>query len=127
MDNISQLLARYFAVWNERDQERRCALLAQTWAEDGYLLGPLFRADGIDEINGVAAGLQEHFSAHEFRMAGEPSAHNDAVRFAWEIAPVGGDSPVAAGVDFGRLTSDGRIRSIVSFVDLFPAGIEAHG
>ena len=127
MDNISQLLARYFEIWNERDQERRCALLAQTWAEDGYLMGPQFRADGIDEIDGVAAGVQEHFSEHEFRMAGEPSAHNDAVRFAWEIAPIGEESVVAAGVDFGRLTSDGRLQSIVSFVDLFPAGVEAHG
>ena len=126
MHDISQVVERYFEIWNERDQERRCALLAQTWTDDGYLLGPLFRAEGIDEIDGVAAGLQEHFSAHVFRLVGEPSAHNDAVRFAWEIAPTNGESPVAAGVDFGRLTTDGRVRSIVTFIDLFPAGTLDH-
>ncbi len=127
MADIPNVIERYFEFWNERDQERRRLLIGQIWSDDASLIGPLFRADGADGIDGIAAGIQEHFSEHEFRMVGVPNAHNDAVRFGWELVPTTGESAVAAGVDFGRLTTDGRIRSIVSFVDLFPAGVGDHG
>ena len=127
MDGVAQLIGRYFEIWNERGQACRRELIAETWDDEGTLVGPLFRADGADGIDGIAAGLQEHFTAHEFGLVGTPSAHNDAVRFSWEIAPLSGEPPVAAGVDFGTLAPDGRIKSIVTFVDLFPAGADAHG
>jgi hypothetical protein len=75
----------------------------------------------------AAAGLQEQFSAHEFRLVRAPSAHHGAVHFAWEIAPLSGEPPVAAEIDFGTLSPGVRIKSIVTFVDHFPPGVGAHG
>jgi len=35
MTNVNEIVVRYLAVWNERDAERRRALVAKTWTEDG--------------------------------------------------------------------------------------------
>jgi hypothetical protein len=34
MDNLTQLIDRYIAMWNETDAERRRTLIAETWTEN---------------------------------------------------------------------------------------------
>ena len=46
-------------------------------------------------------------------------AHNGAVRFTWSLGPEAGPS-VVEGVDFGTLAPDGRLATIVGFIDKMP-------
>ena len=46
MDNLTKLVDRYIAMWNETDAERRRALIAQTWTEDARYVDPVLQAEG---------------------------------------------------------------------------------
>jgi hypothetical protein len=50
-------------------------------------------------------------------------AHNQRARFSWAAGPGADAEPLIAGSDFAELTADGRLRAVVGFLDLVPAGI----
>jgi hypothetical protein len=63
-------------------------------------------------------GVQERFPGHRFRRTGEVEAHNDRLRFTWDLAPEGGEA-VVAGTDFGVITG-GKLQVITGFFDRTP-------
>lgn len=120
---VAQMVDRYFAIWNETDPAARRALIARTWTEDARYLDPLMSGEGHDGIDAMIAGVQAHaqaqFPGFHFQRTSEVDAHNDHIRFAWEVGPVGGEA-LAGGVDFGVI-SEGRLQSITGFQDFAPA------
>jgi hypothetical protein len=117
MTDAIQLVDRYLDTWNETDPERRRALLADTWTDDGAYLDPLAAGAGLDGIDAVIAGVQQQFPGHRFRLAAGPDAHHDRVRFTWQLYGPDGAGPLATGVDFGILAADGRLRSVTGFLE----------
>ena len=114
-NDLNTLIQCYIDAWNETDAERRRELVAQTWTEDGTYLDPLMSGNGHDSIATMIALAQERFPEHRFELSFGPDAHNDRVRFAWRLLE--GDAPVAAGVDFGTVADDGRLRSVTGFLE----------
>ena len=55
--------------------------------------------------------------ATAFRRTGPIDAHNDRLRFGWELAPEGGGAPAVRGVDFAVVAPDGRLASVTGFFD----------
>src|SRR5262245_14083561 len=117
MNDIPSLIDAYIATWNEGDPERRRALVAQTFTEDGSYVDPLMTGAGQDGIDAMVAGAQQQFPGHRFELAGGPDAHHDRVRFAWRLVAGHGGAQVAAGVDFGTLAADGRLSAITGFLE----------
>jgi hypothetical protein len=120
MDGIAPVVDRYIEIWNETDVTRRRALIALTWTEDASYLDPLMSGDGPDGIDAMIQAVQERYPTYRFRRTGEVDAHHDRVRFAWDVVPVDGGQPLVAGVDFGELAADGRLKSITGFLDQMP-------
>lgn len=120
MNNTNELVNRYFAVWNETDAAKRRALIAQTWADDASYLDPIMRGEGHTGIDALVQGVQERFSGLRFRQLNNVDAHNNHLRFSWELAPEGG-SMVVAGTDFATVAGDGRLQTVVGFLDHVPA------
>ena len=118
MSNFTDLVDRYIAIWNETDDERRRNLIARTWTEDSTYLDPLMRGEGRGGIDVMIRGVQAQFPGLLFRRNSEVDAHNDRVRFAWELGPEGGPA-LAGGVDFGVVVGD-RLQSITGFLDFAP-------
>ena len=118
MSNVTDLIDRYIATWNETDAERRRALIARTWTEDASYLDPLMRGDGQAGIDTMIAGVQTQFPGLQFRRTSGVDVHNDRVRFAWELGPEGGQA-LAGGVDFGLIVGD-RLQAITGFLDFAP-------
>ena len=98
MSNFTDLVDRYIAIWNETDDERRRDLIARTWTEDSTYLDPLIRGEGRSGIDAMIRGVQAQFPGLLFRRTGDVDAHNDRVRFAWELGPEGGPA-LAGGFD----------------------------
>lgn len=119
MTDHAELIDRYIATWNEADAERRRALIARTWREDGRYVDPVMSGDGVNGIDAMIAGVQGRFPGFVMRRTGEIDAHNDRVRFSWALGPDGGD-PVVGGVDFG-VTDGARLTAITGFIDFAPA------
>ena len=63
----------------------------------------------------MIGAAQQQFPGHHFALSFGPDAHNDVVRFAWELR--GADGPVATGVDFATLAEDGRLRNVTGFLE----------
>jgi len=120
MSNVTELVDRYFAVWNETDAERRRNLIARTWTEGASYLDPLMHGEGHTGIDGLVQGVHEQFAGHRFRQTSVVDAHHDRIRFSWELAREGGPA-VVAGTDFGVVAADGRLQSITGFFDHPPA------
>jgi len=116
--NPNELVERYIASWNETDTERRRALIAGIWTEQASYVDPMTKSEGHDGIDAMIATVQARFPGLRFRQLGKVDAHNDRIRFAWELAPDGA-AAVASGTDFGVL-ADGRLEAIAGFLDRVP-------
>ena len=124
MTDFDLVIDRYIAIWNETEPQRRRDLIAETWTDDASYLDPLMSGDGPDGIDAMVSGVQERFPAHRFRRTGAVDTHHDRVRFGWELVAPGGETPLVAGVDFGVVAADGRLRTITGFLDQLPAAQE---
>lgn len=122
MQQFTELVDLYLAVWNETDHQRRRELIARTWTENATYVDPLMRAEGHDGIDSLVEGVHARFPGHRFRRAGQIDAHHDRVRFAWELGPEGAPA-LAGGVDFGVIEG-GRLREITGFLDFAPPASE---
>jgi len=115
MDNLTELIDRYIAVWNETDPGHRRALITQTWTEDARYVDPVLEAAGAASIDAMVCGVHERFPGHRFRRTGDPDAHHDRVRFTWELAPEGG-AAVVKGIDFAIVAGE-RLQTVTGFFD----------
>jgi hypothetical protein len=116
-NDLNNIINRYIEAWNETDGERRRGLVAAVWTDDGTYLDPLMSGAGYDSIATMIGLAQQQFPEHRFELSFGPDAHNDVVRFAWTLYGPEGKSAVAAGVDFGTVADDGRLRSVTGFLE----------
>src|SRR3954447_8956462 len=112
---ISAAVDTYLAAWNETDEARRRALVADTWTDDGTYLDPLMSGAGTEQIAAMIGAAQAQFPGHRFELAAGPDTHNDVARFTWTL--VGPDGPIATGQDFATVAEDGRFRAVTGFLE----------
>jgi len=118
--NITELVDRYLATWNEADDARRRDLIARTFAPAARYVDPLAMTTGPAELDALIRAVQARFPGLAFVRAASPDHHGSFVRFSWHLAPSGG-APVAGGTDFGVVDSDGRFASVTGFLDAVAA------
>lgn len=110
------IATQYLALWNEADDERRRALLAEDWANDARYIDPMMQGCGHAGVAAMIEGARAQFPGHRFALTGTPDGHGDYVRFSWTLAPERG-APIAGGTDMVRLDDTGRIADVVGFLD----------
>jgi hypothetical protein len=120
MTATPDLAGRYLAAWNETDPAARGAALAALFADDVRYTDPLVTAEGRDALDATIGAVQQQFPGFVFRLAGPVDAHHDQLRFTWELGPAGQEAPVA-GFDVAVLDGDGRIRTVLGFLDRVPS------
>lgn len=121
MTATTDLAHRYLAAWNETDPAARGAALAALFADDVRYTDPLVTVEGRDALDATIGAVQQQFPGFAFRLAGPVDAHHDQLRFTWELGPAGQEAPVA-GFDVAVLDGDGRIRTVLGFLDRVPSG-----
>ncbi|WP_326671676.1 nuclear transport factor 2 family protein [Streptomyces canus] len=121
-DRYENAVSRYFEAWNARESKARTKAVAAAWAVGGGYTDPLADVVGHEQIAGVIAAAHEQFPGFAFRLTGAVDGHHDTARFSWElVSEVDGSAPVA-GFDVITLAGDGRIRSVLGFLDRVPNG-----
>jgi hypothetical protein len=68
----------------------------------------------------MITAVHEQFPGFQMRVTSGIDAHNDQLRFGWELLGADG-TPVVAGIDAGELADDGRLRRITGFWGDLPA------
>ncbi|MFR9787591.1 nuclear transport factor 2 family protein [Streptomyces sp. MB22_4] len=120
MSNYAAAVARYFEAWNATDAEALAKAVAAAWSEDGTYTDPLADARGHEQIAAVIQAVHEQFPGFEFRQTGDVDGNHHIARFRWElVSPADGSAPVA-GSDVITLAEDGRIISVLGFLDRLP-------
>ena len=132
-----QLAARYLALWNEPDADRRGRIIAELWTEDGsQILQPpqemraiaaspgiglaaTLEARGHAELEARAATSYEHWVGGEglsFRGSDDVERVGDVAKFHWEAVTRDGEV-AAVGLVLVVLAADGRIQRDYVFIE----------
>jgi SnoaL-like protein len=115
--DITTVVDRYIAMWNETGADERRAIIAATWTDDSTYLDPLMAGEGPAGIDAMVSGAQQQFPGVRFELTAGPDQHHDRVRFAWRMVGGDGNGEIARGVDFATVAEDGRLRSVTGFLE----------
>jgi SnoaL-like domain len=119
--DAANLVEQYLDAWNETDPHARVSAVASIWAEGARYVDPLADVAGRDEISALIGAVQEQMPGHVFRLIDNAvDAHHNVVRFSWELVPADGGESVAVGFDVALTEEDGRIGSVLGFLDKAP-------
>jgi hypothetical protein len=119
MTDYTAVANRYIDCWNESDPSTRRQTIEMLWAADGRYTDPLADVQGVEQIDATVAAVQAQFPHFRFRLAGPVDGHGTQCRFAWELGPEGTDGLVA-GFDVAVLTPEGKIKTVLGFLDRVP-------
>jgi hypothetical protein len=121
MSNSNEVVVRYLAAWNEPEAKRRRELVAKAWTDDGTYVDAAREGHGHDSLDSMIATAQGHFPGYRLHLASGIETHHDYLRFSW-VAGGTAEAPLyIKGTDFVVVAGDGRIKSVVGFVDAAPA------
>ncbi len=124
MTQVTELVDRYVAVWNEPDADRRRTAIGRLWSEDAVQFTPSLEARGHRELEARVTVAHEKWvrsGGFVFRSVNNVEAHHGAVRFNWEMVSAAGGAVAAVGFQFLVLGDDGRIRLDYQFLDRPPS------
>ena len=116
MTSVATVVDDYIAAWNERDDDRRRALVQRAFASDATYVDPARSGEGVDGIATMIAEAQGHFPDHHVELVADPDAHHDRVRFTWQLFPDGADA-ILTGYDYATVSDDGRLRDVTGFAE----------
>ena len=121
MSNVNEIVVRYLSAWNERDAARRGDLVAKTWSEDGTYVDGARQGAGHGDIDAMIAKAQEHFPGYRLALVSGIETHHQYVRFSWAAGGTAEAPLYIKGTDIGIIADDGRLKSVIGFVDAAPA------
>ena len=110
----------YLDTWNATDAGERSRLLGRLWADDGRYADPLASVEGRGGLDQLIAAVQQRFAGLRFAPWGRVDAHGAHLRFSWALQDAQG-GVVARGTDVATLAADGRMQSVIGFIDQAPA------
>jgi hypothetical protein len=111
---MDEMVRMYCEAWGEPDVAKRRQLLERIWAEDGTYTDPVSHVAGREAlVTRISAHLQK-YPGSRIVPSTHVDVHHGRLRFAWQFVLADGKVQVE-GIDYGELTSDGRIGKIVGF------------
>lgn len=119
MDHDAMVTA-YMAAWNEPDETRRQASLAQCWSDDGVYVDPNVALAGRDALARHIAKVQADRPGARLEFMSGIDVHHTVLRFLWRLVRADG-SCGDTSIDFGEIGADGRLVKIVGFFGAAPA------
>ncbi|MCW2647542.1 MAG: hypothetical protein JWP07_3651 [Pseudonocardiales bacterium] len=117
---MNDLIERYLACWNETEPTARRKLIDDLWAEDASYIDPMAQAHGRDAIDATIATVQGQFPGLVFTPVGSVDAHHRQARFTWGLGPEGVE-PIVIGFDVAVTDGDGRLTTVLGFLDKVPS------
>lgn len=117
--DLHTTIGTHLDAYGEPDEQRRAALIAQVWAEHGYLVDPPIDGSGHAGISDMAATVQSKFPDHTFQRTTGIDAHHSFARYGWKLVAPGGEVALT-GLDIVEIGDDGRLQRIVGFLGDVP-------
>ncbi len=119
MNNIEELIDRYFDSLNETDDKRRRELTKQVWAEKGKFGTPYGEVEGHEAINALVEKVQKQFPGAKVRRTSKIDGFGNYLRWSFTLSEADG-KPILGGVDFA-ISADGKLQFVMGFFDFAPS------
>jgi hypothetical protein len=74
---------------------------------------------GHDAIDATIAAVQQQFPGFSFTLLGPVDSHHRQARFTWGLGPAEVE-PLVIGFDVAVAGEDGRLTSVLGFLDKVP-------
>lgn len=120
-----ETVARYLRFWNAATPEEQRRLAAETLTEGIEYRAPVGLLEGPQALIDFRDRASQHLGALSFHRHGDIQVHHDRARLPWRIE-AHGDETFAAGVDVLTFDAEGRVSSVVAFLDKAPEGFDPH-
>ena len=117
---MHDVIERYIASWNQTEPQLRRKLVDEVWAQDATYIDPLAEAHGRDAIDATIAAVQAQFPGLTFTLLDSVDTHHRQARFTWGLGPDGAE-PLVVGFDVAIADGEGRLTSVLGFLDKVPA------
>lgn len=117
---MNDIVNAYLDTWNAPTIAAGKELLERHWSVDATYVDPLAEVSGRESIGAVITAVHEQFPGFVFSLASGPDTHHSQTRFQWGLGPAG-EEPIIVGFDVMTVDEDGRIRSVIGFLDKVPA------
>jgi hypothetical protein len=114
-----EVFAEYAASLVEPDEARRMTILEAVWADECEVILPEVRVIGRAAINAHITSIRRAFGRATPILTPPVDAHNGFMRFEWRMIDPAGEV-VAAGVNIGEQSEDGRLRRVILFRGVRP-------
>lgn len=117
VENLSvnkELVQRHLEIWNEKDQARRNAAMAEIYAKNIEMIDRSFIATGNEEISKFVEEVQKKNPDFKF-MSKSVEGHHNIIRFYWQFGSISKPAAVT-GMDLFVL-ENGKVKKIYVFVD----------
>lgn len=110
----------YVDAWNETDAGLRRDGITRIFSNQASYRDPVMSSDGPAGIDAMLAAVQAKFPGFILKRTSGIDHHGGQkggyLRFNWSLGPPAGPS-VVEGVDFCALSPDGKLMSVVGFID----------
>jgi hypothetical protein len=117
---MTDIRTDYLACWNETDPIARQQVLTDHWTSDASYTDPMADVSGLDAIGATISAVQAQFPEFVFTPVGDVDSHHRQARFSWGLGPAGAE-PVIIGSDVVVIDDDGRIATVLGFLDKVPS------
>lgn len=108
---------RWLAAWNEDDDAKRAALLAEAMEADGRFVDPWAQVEGLEPLARHVAAARGAAPGSTLRLDGSVQVvAGRHLRFDWTADDREGRR-IASGLNVGRLSPGGRLEELVGFWD----------
>ena len=118
---LDELIMLYNSAWSEPDHKRRQQILDRVWAEDGTYTDPTAHVASRSELVDHLSGFIAQFPGAHIALTSGIDTHHQNFRFSWRMVLADGKVFVE-GIDFGKLSPDGKLHRIVGFFGPLPPG-----
>lgn len=109
------LVNRHLQIWNQQDDAKRTALLAQTYARDFEMVDRHFIVSDYGKLNEFVNDLHRKSPGYVFTPAKPIVAHHNVVRLFWQFGPASNPKAVT-GMDL-FVVENGKVQKLYVFVD----------
>ena len=121
----TETIERYLQFWNSGPGDEQRELGRQVFNDRITYRAPIGARTGIDALVELSAEFATHLGGLTMSPRAQPDIHHDCARLQWELHRNG--EPFSEGTDILTCDLDGRIVSVVTFLDRAPEGFDPHG
>lgn len=111
MQDLTNLIDRYVAAWNESDPDTRRRRIRSVWSPNGTTCHRLLDAHGYEAIEARVTGSWDRWlrdGKYLFRSV-KATSHHDAIKFEFAMIATADGKVEASGLCYLLLDGDGRV------------------